>query len=201
MRDMSGPALKNERIYTYGDYRTWPDDERWELIDGTAWNMGPAPNRYHQRYSIELTRQIANYLQGHPCEVYAAPFDVLLPGHADEAEDDIDTVVQPDISVICDKNKLTEKGCTGAPDWTIEILSPYTSRKDMTIKYELYRRHGVREYWIVDPGNRYVHVYLLDDKGNFPEYPAVYLRDAVVECTVVEGLSIDLKRVFSEHII
>ncbi len=195
---MSEPALKNDRIYTYGDYRTWPDDERWELIDGVAWNMSPAPNRYHQELLTGFIVQIAAFLEGKPCEVYPAPFDVLLPGHADEAEDDITTVVQPDISVICDRDKLPEKGCTGAPDWTIEILSPYTSRKDMTIKYELYRRHGVREYWIADPGNRYVHVYLLADKGNYPEYPSVYLRNAVIECTVVEGLSIDLKRVFTE---
>ena len=196
---MSEPALKNDRTYTYGDYKTWPDDERWELIDGTAWNMSPAPNRYHQEIVSQFMRPILNHLEESPCKVYTAPFDVLLPDSADEEEDDIATVVQPDISVICDKNKLTDKGCTGAPDWIIEILSPYTSHKDMSIKYELYRRHGVREYWIADPGNRYVHVYLLDAEGNYPDFPAVYLRDAVIKCTVVEGLSIDLQRVFSEE--
>lgn len=195
---MGEPALKNDRIYTYGDYKTWPEDERWELIDGTAWNMSPAPNRFHQKYSIKLTQQIMNFLEDHPCEVYAAPFDVLLPDREDQEEDDIVTVVQPDISVICDKNKLTFKGCTGAPDWIIEILSPFTSRKDLSIKFELYRRHGVREYWVVDPGNRYVHVYVLDYNGNYPEDPTVYLHDAAVPCTVIEGLSIDLTRVFAE---
>lgn len=195
---MGEPALKNDRIYTYGDYKTWPEDERWELIDGTAWNMSPAPNRFHQKYSAKLMQQILNFLEGHHCDVYSAPFDVLLPDREDQKEDDIVTVVQPDISVICDKTKLTFKGCTGAPDWIIEILSPFTSRKDMSIKFELYRRHGVREYWVVDPGNRYVHVYVLDDNGNYPEDPKVYLHDAAVPCTVIEGLSIDLTRVFAE---
>lgn len=109
-----------------------------------------------------------NFLEDHPCEVYASPFDVLLPDREDQEEDDIVTVVQPDISVICDKNKLTFKGCTGAPDW------------------------------IIDPGNRYVHVYVLDYNGNYPEDPKVYLHDAAVPCTVIEGLSIDLTRVFAE---
>jgi Uma2 family endonuclease len=198
MEKMGEPAVKRDRVYTYGDYKNWPDDERWELIDGTAWNMSPAPNRYHQGYLVELVRQIANYLEGRPCKMYAAPFDVLLPDRAEQEEDDVVTVVQPDISVICDPGKLTDKGCTGAPDWIIEILSPYTSKKDMTVKFELYRRHRVREYWIVDPGNRYVHVYLLNEDGRYPEDPGVYLADALVPCTVLEGLSIDLPRVFAE---
>lgn len=164
---MGEPALKNDRIYTYGDYKTWPE-EIWELIDGTAWILSPAPNRSHQKYSIKLTQQIINFLEDHPCEVYASPFDVLLPDREDQEEDDIVTVVQSDISVICDKNKLTFKGCTGAPDW------------------------------IIDPGNRYVHVYVLDYNRNYPEDPKVYLHDAAVPCTVIEGLSIDLTRVFAE---
>lgn len=112
--------MKNDRVYTYGDYKTWPEDERWELIDGTAWNMSPAPNRFHQKYSLKFAQQIINFLEGRPCEVYAAPFDVLLPDRDDQEEDDVVTVVQPDISVICDKKKLTFKGCTGAPDRIIE---------------------------------------------------------------------------------
>jgi Uma2 family endonuclease len=199
MNKMGEPARKNDRVYTYGDYKTWPEDERWELIDGTAWNMSPAPNRYHQKLVSQLMRPILNHLEANHCEVYTAPFDVLLPDHPGQEEDEVNTVVQPDISVICDKRKLTEKGCTGAPDWIIEILSAYTSHKDMSIKYELYQRHGVREYWIVDPGNRYVHVYLLDEDGRYPDYPQVYLRDAVIECLVLEGLSIELARVFAEE--
>ena len=195
---MSEPALKDDRMYTYGDYKNWPEDERWELIDGTAWNMSPAPNRYHQKYLTGFMMQIAHFLEGSSCDVYPAPFEVLLPDNSEDEEDDISTVVQPDISVICDRNKLTDKGCTGAPDWIIEILSPYTSRMDMSIKYELYERHRVREYWIADPGNKYVHVYLLDEKGKYPECPQVYLQDSVVTCHVIEGLSLDLRRVFSK---
>ena len=195
---MGEPAVKRDRIYTYGDYKNWPDDERWELIDGTAWNMSPAPSRFHQGYLIGFIVQIGPFLEGHPCTMYAAPFDVLLPDRAGQDEDDVVTVVQPDISVICNPGKLTDKGCTGAPDWIIEILSPYTSKKDMTVKFDLYQRHRVREYWIVDPGNRYIHVYLLNEDGRYPEDPEVYLKDAVVPCTVLEGLSIDLPRVFAE---
>jgi Uma2 family endonuclease len=193
---MGEPALKNDRIYTYGDYKTWPEGERWELIDGTAWNMSPAPNRFHQHYQIGFIVQIAPFLENHPCNVYAAPFDVLLP-EGNEEEDSVITVVQPDISVICDTSKLTFKGCTGAPDWIIEILSPYTSKKDMSVKCDLYRRHGVKEYWIADPGEKYIHVYLLDTDGQYPEFPDVYLRDLNISCTVLPELKIDLKRVFA----
>ncbi len=194
---MSEPARKYDRLYTYGDYRTWPIDERWELIDGIAWNMSPAPNRFHQEIFGELFTQIKVFLKEKTCKVYAAPFDVLLPDRDDQAEDDVRTVVQPDISVICDRNKLTDKGCTGAPDWIIEILSPYTSKKDMLIKFDLYERHGVREYWIVDPGNRYVHVYVLENEEKYPEDPQVCLRDAEIPCTVLDGLIVMLQTVFA----
>lgn len=195
---MGEPALKKDRVYTYGDYRNWPEDERWELIEGTAWNMSPAPNRYHQYYSAKLFQQIINQLEGNPCEVYAAPFDVLLPEHAEAVEDDVATVVQPDISVICDKSKLTFKGCTGAPDWIIEILSPFTLRKDSAVKFDLYQRHKVKEYWIVDPGSKTVQVFILDDSSRYPESPKVCTESELIHCTAVEGLTVDLGRVFTE---
>ncbi len=195
---MGEPALKKDRIYTYGDYRNWPEDERWELIEGTAWNMSPAPNRYHQGYLTNLLVQLAPFFEKHPCKLYTAPFDVLLPDFAEEKEDNVTTVVQPDISVICDRNKLTFKGCTGAPDWIIEILSPFTLRKDSAIKFDLYQRHKVKEYWIVDPGSKTVQVYVLDDSGQFPESPGLYTERDTISCTVIEGLSVDLGRVFAE---
>jgi Uma2 family endonuclease len=193
---MGFPLRKADRIYTYGDYRSWPEDERWELIEGTAWNMSPAPGRFHQKISIEFSAIIRNFLRGKDCEVYAAPFDVLLPELGEEQEDEITTVVQPDISVICDKKKLTEKGCTGAPDFIIEILSPYTAMKDVDIKRRLYERHGVREYWIVDGGNKFIHVYVLGEEGKYPAEPAVYVSEDTVKSTVLEGLSIDLDELF-----
>lgn len=192
---MADPLIKQDRIYTYGDYRSWPDDERWELIEGTAWNMTPAPRRIHQKVSGNLFTQISNSIHG-SCEVYAAPFDVLLPGPGQTNDNDVTTVVQPDISVICDVGKLTEKGCTGAPDWVVEIISPATSKKDFNDKLKLYEQHGVREYWIVDPGNHYLHVYLLTD-GKYPDAPVIYLEDAHVSSATIDGPFIDLESVFS----
>lgn len=195
---MRFPLRKADRLYTYGDYRSWPDDERWELIDGVAWNMSPAPSRKHQSISTGLLVQIANFLQDKDCEIYHAPFDVMLPDQADQPEDQIVTVVQPDISVICDSAKLTDKGCTGAPDFLIEILSPYTAKKDIDIKFHLYERHGVREYWLVDPGNRYVHAYVLSADGAYPEEPKVYLPEDKIESAVLPGLVVDVGRILSE---
>ena len=195
---MTLPAIKKDRVYTYGDYLNWPDDERWEIIGGTAWNMSPAPSRWHQEISSMLMRPILIFLKDHSCRVYTAPFDVLFPAFGEETDEEVTTVVQPDISVICDRSKLTDRGCTGAPDWIIEILSPFTTRKDVSVKFELYENNGVREYWIVDPAAEYVHVYLPGKDGRYPEVPTVYLKDASVECTVLKGLTIDLRQVFTE---
>ena len=195
---MGIPQQKADRQYTYGEYRTWSDDERWELIDGVAWNMSPAPSRSHQSVSMRLLVQIAVFLEHKACVVYHAPFDVLLPDHAGQLDDDVPTVVQPDISVICDREKLTDRGCTGAPDWLVEIISPYTSKKDMDTKFHLYKRHEVREYWLVDPGNRYVHTYVLNDGGRYPELPTVCVPGDTVESAVLEGLLVDVGRLFEE---
>jgi Uma2 family endonuclease len=147
--------------FTYGDYRRWSDDERWELIDGEAFAMSPAPSRHHQEVLGGLHVQIAQFLRGSACRIYLAPFDVRLP-RADERDDDVDTVVQPDLALVCDPAKLDAAGCRGAPDWIVEILSPNTSRRDLVQKRNLYARHGVREYWIVDPMHRTVLMHLLD---------------------------------------
>lgn len=176
------------RRFTYGDYRRWPDEERWELIEGEAFNMSPAPSRSHQDWVLELGRQIANHLLGKPCRPFIAPFDVRLP-EKNEADDDIKTVVQPDISVICDRSKLDESGCRGAPDFIIEVLSPGTSRKDQIQKKRLYERHGVREYWLVHPIERILTRYLLEDG----RYGAALIEETVgtTEIRVLPGLVID----------
>ncbi|WP_365305251.1 Uma2 family endonuclease [uncultured Thiodictyon sp.] len=140
---MSQLARKRDR-FTYGDYRRWPDDERWELIDGEAYNMCPAPTRIHQELVLEIAAQVHAFLRGGPCKVYVAPFDVRLP-KADEADERVDTVVQPDIAVICDPGKLDDAGCRGAPDWIVEVLSPCTAAKDQREKRDAYERVGVRE--------------------------------------------------------
>jgi len=194
---MADPAIKEDRIYTYRDYRTWPEEERWELIDGAAYNMSPAPRRFHQWIVTNLTVKIGNYLKGHPCEVYVSPFDVLLPAFGETEQDDITTVVQPDISVICDKAKLTGQGCTGAPDLVVEILSHWTAKKDFNEKLHLYERHGVREYWIIDPGNRFVHVYLLGEDGTYPTVPKIYEQEDVLESEVLSGFALNCGELFN----
>ena len=161
-----GLARRDIDRHTYADYISWSDDVRYELIDGIAYAMSPAPTRRHQEVVGEMYRQIANTLKGSPCQPYIAPFDVRLPNTnaANSARDsDIDTVVQPDISVICDQSKLDDRGCSGAPDWVIEVLSPSTASHDQIVKRALYERVGVREYWVVHPIDRIVTIYVLEN--------------------------------------
>ena len=193
---MALPVLKKGNGFTYGDYITWSDDERWELIDGYAYNMSPAPSRRHQQISRELEIAIGVFLAEKPCEIYDAPFDVRLP-ETDEADEDIFTVVQPDIVVICDEKKLDEKGCRGAPDLIIEILSPATSSKDMKIKLALYERHGVKEYWVVHPTDNIVMVFKLDKTKMYGK-PDVYTEADKITTPILKGLEIDLELVFKE---
>ena len=149
-------ALAQLKTYTEEDYYNLPEDVRAELIDGQFYYMA-APSRAHQKILSELHVTIGQYIRekGGSCEVYPAPFAVRLFG-------DDKTVVEPDISVICDPDKLTDKGCNGAPDWVIEIISPSTSSHDYIRKLNLYADAGVREYWIVNPIDRSVYVYLLE---------------------------------------
>jgi Uma2 family endonuclease len=192
-----GPlAEKKDELFTYGDYLKWDDDERWELIDGVAYNMTPAPSRFHQQVSMEMCTQLATSLRGTDCKVYAAPFDVRLP-EGDESDDATRTVVQPDISVICDPSKLDDKGCKGSPDLIVEILSPATARKDMKEKFLRYERAGVREYWVVDPVVKMVTVYKLRDGGLYGR-PDVYAEEERIKIGILGDLEVDLKPVFSE---
>jgi len=190
-----GPlAEKIIESYTYADYLTWDDTERWELIDGVPYNMSPAPSRRHQQISGELLRQFANFLKGKPCQVYAAPFDVRLP-EADENVSDISTVVQPDIAVICDADKLDDAGCSGAPDLIVEITSPSTSRKDHKEKFFRYERAGVREYWLVEPDANTVTVFTLGIDTRYGR-PDVYSDDETISVGVLPELVIDLALAF-----
>lgn len=152
----------SDRRFTYADYLKWPDGERWELIDGEAFAMSPAPTISHQTLAGQLFRQIDEALDGAPCRALIAPVDVLLPA-TDEADDYTTTIVQPDILVVCDPAKITERNVRGAPDWIIEVLSPATARHDHLTKRALYERAGVREYWLVHPVDRVITVYVLKD--------------------------------------
>lgn len=156
-----GYALRDEKRYTYADYLGWPDNVRYELIDGAAFLMAPAPSIDHQTLAFEVGRQLGNALEGHPCRVLAAPVDVLLAA-ADTAADAVDTVVQPDVLVVCDPAKVTPRGIRGAPDWVLEVISPASASHDQTIKLTAYERAGVREYWLAHPGDRTLTIYRHD---------------------------------------
>ncbi|MDQ5768927.1 Uma2 family endonuclease [Thiothrix subterranea] len=158
--------LDTQQRYTYQDYLRWPDDVRYELLGGEPVVMS-APSTMHQRVIRELVTQLTIALRGKSCEVFPAPFDVCLAAD-DAADDQINNVVQPDISVICDGNKIHDKGCKGAPDWIIEVLSPSTASRDLIHKLRLYERYGVREYWVVHPIDRVVMMWQLSaDSGRY----------------------------------
>ena len=157
-----GLARRDLEIHTYGDYRAWPEDVRYELIDGIAYAMRPAPTVSHQETAGAIYRQIDEQLDRSPCRVLIAPLDVRLP-RGDEADAAVDTVVQPDLLVVCDPARIDERGVRGAPDWIIEVLSPATAAHDQVRKRDLYERAGVREYWLVHPTDRIVTVYRLEN--------------------------------------
>lgn len=155
--------------YSYGDYLKWKFQERVEIIKGKIMAMSPAPNRLHQRISMKLTKAFLDVFDGHHCELYVAPFDVRFP----DSNGKIKTVVQPDLCVICDPNKLDEKGCIGAPDLIVEILSPGNSKREMKDKYELYQEQGVSEYWIVRPEEQHIQIYVLENGRYIGVQPVV----------------------------
>ena len=195
---MGEPALKDEGVFTYRDYATWPDDERWELVDGVAMAM-VAPSAVHQRILLKLGRWISEYLDDKPCEVFVAPFDVLIPD-GDEADEDIDTVVQPDIMVFCEDKKVLDKYARGAPELAVEILSPSTSKWDQNDKFRRYERAGVREYWVIDPLGKWINVYALAEKGRFGKgdlYEPLTPRGPVPS-KLLEGFRVDPARLFTE---
>ncbi|NMA68966.1 MAG: Uma2 family endonuclease [Desulfitobacterium sp.] len=183
------------KAYTYADYLTWPEESPVELIEGIPHAM-TAPTRLHQEIVGEVFRQIANYLVGKPCKTYVAPFDVRLADS--QAEDkDIINVVQPDISVICDQEKLDDKGCLGSPDLIIEVLSPSSIVKDQLKKLNLYEKYGVKEYWIIHPQDKIITVYQLDSIQKYGR-PYVYLFNQEVPVGIFQDISISLKNILDE---
>jgi len=189
-------ALPPEKeFYTFADCLEWEENERIEIIHGEAVMMA-APSSRHQEISMEIARQLANFLVGKSCRVYPAPFAVRLFEQDGERPDDVDTVVEPDISVICDRNKIDQNGCKGAPDLVIEILSPSTRRHDRFVKLGLYQQAGVREYWIVNPEEKVVQVLLLEN--GYLLHHDEYGRKDVAKVNVLEGCFIELEKVFAE---
>lgn len=184
--------LKKES-YTFADCLTWPENERIELIDGEAVLMS-LPSTVHQKISGELFRQLTNFLEGKKCEVFSAPFGVRLFEKDGDSPENVDTMVEPDISVICDRDKLDRHGCKGAPDLIVEILSPSTQRRDRLIKLELYQRAGVREYWLVSPEEQTVQVLLFTNGLLLPR--ELYKKGDVAKVNVLEGCFLELEKVF-----
>ena len=185
--------MPQEKLYTLADLLEWDDNIRYELYDGVPVALA-SPSNPHQLISGEMFRQIANYLVGKKCEVYPAPFDVCLFAEEGDFPEDVGTVVQPDISVVCDPKKTGGHGCQGAPDFVIEIISPSTARYDKLTKHRLYQRAGVREYWLVDPDAKTVAVHLLQD-GQYGS-PDFYFAGMTVPVSILEDCQVDLTTVF-----
>ncbi|WP_143962881.1 Uma2 family endonuclease [Litoribacter populi] len=181
--------------YSYADYLTWDMEEMVEIIKGKVYKWTAAPSRIHQKVAGNLTTAFNNFLKGKPCDIYPAPFDVRLPQKSLKNED-IFTVVQPDISVICDKAKLDDAGCLGAPDLIVEILSPSNNKKDLKIKHDLYLEHGVREYWILQPLDQTLIIYMMKEGKYIPS--RLFCAGDTVRSTVLEGFKLDLEEFFGD---
>ncbi len=179
-------AQKAEKKFTYADYITWPDGERWELIDGQAYNMTPAPSFRHQKIVFNFASLLRDALKGNPCVAGIAPTDVVL------SESD---VVQPDVFVVCDEKKITEANIQGAPDLIIEVISPATALKDKREKKALYEKHGVKEYIIVDPTDQYVERFLLEKDAHYAK-GEVFGPMEVFLLVALKGIEIPLWKVF-----
>ncbi|WP_028663879.1 Uma2 family endonuclease [Runella zeae] len=188
--------LNPSGIYTYADYLKWTFDERIELIKGKIFNMSPAPARRNQKILGRIFTPISILLDGYTCEVYAAPFDVRLTQRQNKHTDNqIYTVVQPDISVICDPTKLDDRGCLGAPDIIVEILSPGNTKKEMSDKFQVYEENGVKEYWLVEPNDNVIIVYVLNEEGKYVGLHP-YTENDIIRSSVIPNLEISVSKIF-----
>lgn len=176
--------------YTYADYLKWKFKEQVELIKGKIMEMSPAPTSLHQRISMKLTGQFLKFFDNHNCRLYAAPFDVRFP----DEKGNIKTVIQPDLCVICDVSKIDLKGCIGAPDLIVEILSPGNTKKEMKNKYELYQEQGVKEYWIVSPETRTIQIFVLENGKYIGIQPVA--EDEIATSVVFPALSFSTENLY-----
>ena len=186
---MGSTAKKGTARFTYADYRTWPDDERWEIIDGEAYAMTPAPSLQHQKILGNLHLKFGGYFLGKSCTVFVAPTDVVL---------DETNVVQPDLLVVCDKGKMTAANIQGAPDLVVEVLSHSTSLKDKREKKRLYERFGVREYILAYPDDALVERYALAD-GKYLT-PDILNWDEKLQLSTFPEREIDLWEIFEKEL-
>lgn len=187
--------LDLDKSYTYADYLSWKIKERVELIMGKIRNISPAPKVQHQQISIVLSSEIFNFLKGKQCNVFTAPFDVRLPVRNEKGEPD--TVVQPDISVICNNAKIDQNGCNGAPDLIVEIVSKNSVIRDLHEKFDLYEQCGVKEYWIIHPNDKSLSIFLLNEQGKYITSKPLTYGD-IAKSRVLPDLEIDLNQVFQD---
>ena len=191
---MGMPDTQGDQYFTYEDYLKWPEEERWEIIEGRPYALAPAPHWKHQDIARLLNRQLDRYFEGKPCKLFFSPIDVRLPNlEAQEQADD--TVVQPDLLVVCDPAKLDDHGVVGAPDLVIEILSESTSWRDQDVKLRLYEKHGVRCYIIADPWGKTLTMRILEAEGKYG-LPELFAGKAQMPVPIFEGLVVDVGRVF-----
>lgn len=186
---------QRDAIFSYADYLAW-EEGRWELIDGTPVAMSPAPSRQHHEILGILFHRMFQFFKDTGCHVYVAPFDVRLPAKAGAADGHISTVVQPDISVICDRGKLDDRGCLGAPDLIVEILSPASAAHDLKVKRSLYEKHGVREYWLAHPGDRLLMAYVLDENLQYGK-AAIFSGEDTVRSAVFSEFAFVTSDIFA----
>ncbi|NJL76991.1 MAG: Uma2 family endonuclease [Saprospiraceae bacterium] len=188
--------LDFNQLYTYADYLTWQFSERVELLRGKIMLKMPAPSRMHQEISTKILLKIGQFLENSTCKLYHAPFDVRLPlpPHRIKSEK-ADTVVQPDICVICDVSKLDDKGCNGAPELVIEILSSSNGGREIKDKFDLYESAGVLEYWVVQPTGKFIIRYNLDETGKYIG-SRFYTEDDIIESKVLQGFQIEINQIF-----
>jgi Uma2 family endonuclease len=182
--------------YSYADYLQWQFEERLELFRGKIFKLA-APNTKHQEVSGRLSNRIFSFLEKKSCKVFTAPFDVRLPVRNWKKDNEITTVVQPDICIICDATKLDERGCIGAPDLVIEILSPGNTEKEVQLKFELYEEAGVKEYWLVYPAEENIAVFILNKERKF-DGAKIYASRSRIISTAVDGLIIDVNDIFTK---
>ncbi|GGA89578.1 Uma2 family endonuclease [Puia dinghuensis] len=182
--------------YTYADYYRWRFLERLELLRGKIFKLAAA-NTIHQRLALKLAVSLYGHLKGCPCEAFIAPFDVRLPVKNRKRDDQVTTVVQPDVCVVCDPQKVDSRGVCGAPDLIIEILSPSNSQYDVCDKYDVYQESGVREYWVVSPMQENVMVSLLQADGKY-DASTIHKPGDTLHATAVPGFSLDIRQLFTQ---
>ncbi len=190
--------LDLEKQYSYADYLHWQFQERVELIKGKLFKTSPAPNTFHQRITLRLSSEIYVYLakKNGPCEVFASPYDVRLTKKQNNKDVEITTVVQPDVCVVCDPSKIDEKGCLGAPNWIIEVLSPGNTHKEMREKFSVYEENEVKEYWLIHPADQALQIYLLDERSKKYQGLQPMVAGQIARSYTLPELEIDLAQIF-----